>query len=403
MEIKKSKKKVFIAYSRKDVDLMSRLRTHLKILERNNLIDVWSDSEIEAGKNWDNEIKKKLFKADIILLLISADFIASDYCYEEEMKLALKQHEERKSIVIPIILKECLWKQTLLGGFQALPNEGKPITHGDWTSIDIPLNGVVRELMSLIVNLSDNRNEGDYKIGEGQDAIERNRSYKETNNVNSNFSNSNDIQIQLKLTLEEMCFGAKKIIEYERIENCNNCKGGLGMGKCSVCASKGYLFKEQKMTIEIPPGIEEGMILNIKNMGHQFTVSGKKNNFWEIIFFQTKENFGTLLINVLEKKHDVFTRDGSNLLLIYDLSIFEAMLGVTKEIELLNKEKIKIKFPARIQDGKIFRLKRKGFPRVGSFKIGDLLIKIKIYIPEDLTEKEKKLLEKIKNSDLFQS
>lgn len=102
---------LFYSYSHRDETLRNELETHLKILERRNLISSWNDRQIEAGDDWKNEIDKNLESADIILLLISADFIASDYCYEKEMKCALERHNNGKAVVIPVILRDANWKK----------------------------------------------------------------------------------------------------------------------------------------------------------------------------------------------------------------------------------------------------------------------------------------------------
>lgn len=130
--------KIFIAYSRKDSILMEKLRTHLRPLERAKMAKIWYDGIIEAGKNWENEIKTHLHNAEIILLLISADFIDSDYCYDEEMMDALKKHEQKKAKVIPIILRPCAWKFSPFAKLQVLPKDGKPvIEHEDYAFTDI--------------------------------------------------------------------------------------------------------------------------------------------------------------------------------------------------------------------------------------------------------------------------
>src|SRR5205807_7987737 len=96
--------KIFFCYAREDEALLNKLKTHLRPLQRQGLIEVWYDRDISAGKEWEQEIDTHLNTADMILLLISSDFMYSDYCYGTEMTKALERHECGEARVIPIIL-----------------------------------------------------------------------------------------------------------------------------------------------------------------------------------------------------------------------------------------------------------------------------------------------------------
>jgi internalin A len=104
--------RLFYSYSHKDENLRNELETHLKLLQRQGLIDTWHDRKIEAGDEWKQKIDENLEQADIILLLVSADFIASDYCYEKEMRRALERHENNETRVIPVIIRDVNWRVT---------------------------------------------------------------------------------------------------------------------------------------------------------------------------------------------------------------------------------------------------------------------------------------------------
>ena len=120
--------RLFYSYSHKDEALRNELETHLKIMHRRGLIDSWHDRKIRAGEDWKSEIDENLERADIILLLISADFIASDYCWEMEMKRALERHEVGEARVIPVIVRDVNWNDAPFGGLQALPENAKAVT-----------------------------------------------------------------------------------------------------------------------------------------------------------------------------------------------------------------------------------------------------------------------------------
>jgi len=120
---------VFISYSHRDEGLKDELvNLHLKPLKREGKINTWQDRDIAAGAEWAKEIKANLEKADIVLLLITRHFLASDYCYEKEMQRAVQRHHEGTARVIPIILEICGWKYGPFKSLQVLPKDGIPVT-----------------------------------------------------------------------------------------------------------------------------------------------------------------------------------------------------------------------------------------------------------------------------------
>ena len=142
---------IFIAYSRADISYCEELRKHLKILELSGEVnEVWYDGLIEVGSDWSNSIKDAMKKADIILLLISSDFIASEFCYQVEMKKAIELHEQKATVVVPVILRDCLWHKTPFGYLQALPQDGKPINSAEWENRDQPYREILDRLDRLI-------------------------------------------------------------------------------------------------------------------------------------------------------------------------------------------------------------------------------------------------------------
>lgn len=126
--------KVFCCYAREDEPLLDQLKRHLRPLQRQGMIDISHDRDISAGAEWEREIDKHLNTSEIILLLISSDFMDSDYCYSIEMKRALERHERGEACVIPIILRPVYWKDALFSKLQALPKDGKPVT--TWANED---------------------------------------------------------------------------------------------------------------------------------------------------------------------------------------------------------------------------------------------------------------------------
>lgn len=118
----------FISYSHKDQDLRNELESHLAMMTRSGVIDAWHDRRIVAGSELDSAISERLESAQIILLLISADFLASHYCYDIEMGRAMQKHSEGSARVIPVILRSCDWHSAPFGKLLATPSDGKPVT-----------------------------------------------------------------------------------------------------------------------------------------------------------------------------------------------------------------------------------------------------------------------------------
>lgn len=126
--------KLFFSYSHRDENHRARLNLHLATLQRQGSIVEWHDRKIIAGQDWAALIDQNLVAADIILLLVSANFVASDYCYGNELKLALDRERRKEAVVIPIILSPVDWTGAPFGHLQAIPKDAKPITK--WANRD---------------------------------------------------------------------------------------------------------------------------------------------------------------------------------------------------------------------------------------------------------------------------
>jgi TIR domain len=142
---------VFVSYSHRDEDFKDDLVMHLANLKRQEKISAWQDRDIEAGAEWDAEIKQQLEAADVILLLISPRFIASDYCYDLEMQRAVERHDAGTARVIPIILKSVDWQGTPFSKLQVLPKDAKPISQ--WADRDEAFLNVVQGIRRAVESL----------------------------------------------------------------------------------------------------------------------------------------------------------------------------------------------------------------------------------------------------------
>src|SRR6266487_1203256 len=143
--------KLFYCYAREDKALRDELDIHLSSLKRQNLVTSWYDGEIGPGTEWEKEIDTHLRNADIILLLVTPHFLASDYCYDTEMKHALERHQTGKVRVIPIILRHTFWQDAPFHSLQILPTDAKPVTQ--WSDRDEAFWDITKGIHKAILDL----------------------------------------------------------------------------------------------------------------------------------------------------------------------------------------------------------------------------------------------------------
>jgi molecular chaperone DnaJ len=240
-----------------------------------------------------------------------------------------------------------------------------------------------------------------------------------------------NLRIKVSLTLEEINEGAVKKIKVKKYVGCKTCDGSgakdknsvktchtcngsgyvrrvqqtfLGQmqttaacptchgsgemitNKCTTCKGDGRVYGEEMIQLEIPAGVSEGMQLSMNGKGNAGQNGGPA---------------GDLLINIREKEHPHFTRDGSNVLYELDVNFADAALGTSVEVPTLDG-KVKINLPQGTPSGKIFRLRGKGLPSIQSYGKGDQLIHVNIWVPTTITAEERKALEIMRKSKNFQ-
>jgi hypothetical protein len=146
----------FISYTHADTALKEQLVRHLAPLRREGLIDLWHDGLLRPGEHLDPAVQAALAASDVVILLVSADFIASEYCYEQEMLRAFARQREGTVRVIPIILRPCQWKGVPIGNretlseFVALPKDGKAVI--SWSDTDTAFDnavGAIRDMLNV--------------------------------------------------------------------------------------------------------------------------------------------------------------------------------------------------------------------------------------------------------------
>ncbi|HEY0755438.1 MAG TPA: tetratricopeptide repeat protein [Ktedonobacteraceae bacterium] len=142
---------VFCCYAREDQEMLKQLKKHLAPLERRGQIKLWSDTDLNAGVEWEQELHMHLERADLILLLISPDFMNSDYCYSIEMRRAIERHEQGSARVVPIILRATFWRDAPFARLQILPKDARPVK--SWPDLDEALSDVTERLSQTIAAL----------------------------------------------------------------------------------------------------------------------------------------------------------------------------------------------------------------------------------------------------------
>src|SRR6266700_1355231 len=143
---------VFISYSHQDKAMLKELEKHLSNLRRQKVIASWYDGDIIAGTEWESQIITHLNTDQIILLLISADFMASDFCYSIDMTQAIARHDADQARVLPIILRPSDWKGAPFAKLTVLPTDGKAVTR--WPTHDDAFEDVVKGIREAIDDLT---------------------------------------------------------------------------------------------------------------------------------------------------------------------------------------------------------------------------------------------------------
>ncbi|WP_321280321.1 molecular chaperone DnaJ [Marinifilum fragile] len=239
-----------------------------------------------------------------------------------------------------------------------------------------------------------------------------------------------NLRVKVKLTLKEIAEGVEKKIKVKKYVECNSCNGSgakdgssfstcstcngsgqvtriqntiLGQmqtsstcpscngegkmitNKCTSCAGEGIVRDEEIISINIPAGVAEGMQLSVSGKGNAARRGGIN---------------GDLLILIQEEEHPELVRDENDLLYNLFISIPDSILGTAVEIPTI-ENKVKVKIDGGTQPGKILRLRGKGLPDVNGYGRGDLLVKINVWVPNNVSKEEKKVLEKLQNSESF--
>ncbi|MGB4883938.1 MAG: DnaJ C-terminal domain-containing protein, partial [Ferruginibacter sp.] len=176
--------------------------------------------------------------------------------------------------------------------------------------------------------------------------------------------------------------------QVQTVTTCPTCngEGSTIINKCTACRGEGRVYGEETVNMDIPAGVSEGMQLSISGKGNAGERGGSP---------------GDLLVQIEEEPHPQLQRDGLNVAFELYLTFPDAVFGTTVEVPTIDG-RAKIKIPPGTQGGKIFRLKGKGFPQVQGYEKGDQLIHVSIWTPQQVTQEEKSMLEKMQGSKNFE-
>lgn len=144
--------RIFVSYARVDEPHRLRLAVHLAPLVREGLVDVWCDQAVAAGSDWERDIQHELATADIVMLLVTPDFVASDYCFERELPEVLRRNEEDGLCVLPVLVKSVDLVNLPIGRFQGLPTDLWPISA--WRDADEAWLRVARDVRNAAEELA---------------------------------------------------------------------------------------------------------------------------------------------------------------------------------------------------------------------------------------------------------
>lgn len=145
------KPKLFVSYSHRDADLKKEFDTNLRVMERQGIIEKWTDGEIQPGDRWEDSITRALKSSHVIVFLVSNNFIDSDFIRDTEAPIAMQMECEGKAIIIPVLLRDTPgWKREKWYSLQALPSGVKPVEDAFWKSTTAAFTDVEKRLREII-------------------------------------------------------------------------------------------------------------------------------------------------------------------------------------------------------------------------------------------------------------
>ncbi len=191
-----------------------------------------------------------------------------------------------------------------------------------------------------------------------------------------------DIEHPVEVTLEEAFNGTKRVMELQSEQACAACQG-MGRtktGVCQVCRGGGRVIKPRRLEVKIPAGVKDGSKVRFAGEGEQ---GGGATP-------------GDLYLVIKVAPHPLFKREGDDLLVDVPVSLASAVLGGEVQVPTLKGSKLALRIPPETQNGKVFKLARQGMPRLGDTNRGDMMARVSVVLPTNLSDKERALFEQLK-------
>ena len=191
-----------------------------------------------------------------------------------------------------------------------------------------------------------------------------------------------DIDHPVEVSLEEAYHGTSRLIQMQAEEPCSTCSGTgtFANGPCYSCRGSGVVSRQKRLEVKIPPGVRDGSRVRVTGEGATGQMGGAKGDLFLVISVRT---------------HERFERKGDDLYLDVPVPLADAVLGTEIQISTL-AGRVALKMPPETQNGRVFRLAGQGMPHLGDSKKGDLYAKVRVILPTNLTDREKRLFEELK-------
>lgn len=202
--------KIFIGYSRKDACWLERIQVHLKPLVREGLVVLWDDTCIGAGGHWREEIERALDEAAVAILLVSADFLASDFIYDVELSKLVRRAKAGQIRIFPIIIGPCLFDKSPLANFQTINRLESPLSKLPKAQREVVLVHAIRDIMDVLYKNSQEVWHSS-ETGSNKDKVTI-----KTHDINSQYTAGQDFNVYTLVNMDSACGFSRLAIDTEQ-------------------------------------------------------------------------------------------------------------------------------------------------------------------------------------------
>jgi DnaJ-class molecular chaperone len=192
------------------------------------------------------------------------------------------------------------------------------------------------------------------------------------------------VEQPVEITLREAYAGARRLYTIQQPETCSACSGTgkIGGRVCVTCGGTGIVERERRITVNIPAGVDTGVKVRVAGEGQPSPTGGPR---------------GDLYLNVSVRPDPQFERHGEDLVMEAQAPLTTAMLGGELTLTMIDGKRITLTIPPETQNGQMFRVSGKGMPKPNSEKRGNLLVRVQVKLPQQLSERERQLFEELRH------